>query len=227
MKVWIPLESNPELITKYAGELGMGPGYEFQEILSLELLEMVPRPVYAVVLLFPLTEKIVSASEEREKENLDQSVSSSAPEQPFFCRQTISNACGTIAVLHSVTNNMDKLSIRPDSFFKKFFDETISMNPSKRAEALQNNEELEASQEKFSKEGETAAPDRHDPLDTHFIAFVESSNKLVELDGRKASPIDHGDTSPDSLLEDAARIIKEKFMAMDPSELRFTMMALV
>lgn len=48
---------------------------------------------------------------------------------------------------------------------------------------------------------------------------------LYELDGRKSNPINHGASSRDTLLEDAAAVVK-KFMERDPEELRFTIVAL-
>lgn len=86
-KVWVPLESNPEVVTRFAHELGVESGYGFAEVYSLDLLAIVPRPVYAVILLFPLSDKIVSAAEAREAtagEKADRD------DQVFFCKQTIS-----------------------------------------------------------------------------------------------------------------------------------------
>lgn len=62
-------------------------------------------------------------------------------------------------------------------------------------------------------------------VNTHFIAFVEKEGRLYELDGRKTAPINHGETSPATLLEDAMAVMKG-FMARDPEEIRFTMLAL-
>eukprot|EP00188_Purpureofilum_apyrenoidigerum_P003526 Plantae.Rhodophyta-Purpureofilum_apyrenoidigerum.ctg37212.p1 GENE.Plantae.Rhodophyta-Purpureofilum_apyrenoidigerum.ctg37212~~Plantae.Rhodophyta-Purpureofilum_apyrenoidigerum.ctg37212.p1 ORF type:complete len:230 (-),score=57.64 Plantae.Rhodophyta-Purpureofilum_apyrenoidigerum.ctg37212:269-958(-) len=222
-KVWIPLESNPDVITRYANELGVGPGFGFSEIFSLDLLDMVPRPVLAVVLLFPLTEKIVSASDEREKH--DVGVENSSVDV-FFCRQTISNACGTIALLHSISNNMDRISMKPGSFFTEFVEKAKDASPEQRAQMLEADNDLEQVQDRFSKEGDTSVPNPQEVVDTHFIAFVHSNGGLVELDGRKLAPVKHGATSADTLLEDACTVIKEKFMALDPAEVRFTMMAL-
>ncbi len=59
----------------------------------------------------------------------------------------------------------------------------------------------------------------------HFVCFVSRNGRLYELDGRKAAPIDHGPTSGDTFLRDAAAAVKE-FMARDPEELRFTIVAL-
>lgn len=48
---------------------------------------------------------------------------------------------------------------------------------------------------------------------------------LYELDGRKAFPINHGATTPSTLLVDACTVIKQ-FMDRDPGEMRFTIVAL-
>ncbi len=48
---------------------------------------------------------------------------------------------------------------------------------------------------------------------------------LYELDGRKQFPINHGVTSAATLLPDTCRVIQQ-FMARDPEEVRFTIVAL-
>lgn len=35
----------------------------------------------------------------------------------------------------------------------------------------------------------------------HFVCFVHRDGRLYELDGRKAGALDHGPTSPETLLE--------------------------
>ena len=47
---------------------------------------------------------------------------------------------------------------------------------------------------------------------------------LYELDGRKICPINHGPCTQDTVLERSIEVIKE-FMARDPDEMRFTMIA--
>ena len=64
-----------------------------------------------------------------------------------------------------------------------------------------------------------------DDTNQHFVAFVERGGRLWEMDGRKACPIDHGPTSEATLLEDAVKVVQQ-FMARDPDEVRFTMVAL-
>jgi ubiquitin carboxyl-terminal hydrolase L3 len=47
---------------------------------------------------------------------------------------------------------------------------------------------------------------------------------LYELDGRKSGPINHGDCTEETLLTRAVEVIKG-FMARDPEEMRFTIVA--
>ena len=58
------------------------------------------------------------------------------------------------------------------------------------------------------------------------MAFVRHGDNLYELDGRRDAPISHGNTSPQTLLQDAFKVIQSEFMARDPAELRFTVLAL-
>lgn len=49
---------------------------------------------------------------------------------------------------------------------------------------------------------------------------------MFELDGRKEAAVKHGKSSGENLLQDAGKVIKDKFMARDTSEHRFTILAL-
>ena len=52
-----------------------------------------------------------------------------------------------------------------------------------------------------AQEGDTAPPALEDVVDLHFVALVNKNNRLVELDGRKSFPIDHGKTSDSTILQ--------------------------
>jgi len=52
-----------------------------------------------------------------------------------------------------------------------------------------------------AQEGDTAPPALEDVVDLHFVALVNKNNQLVELDGRKSFPIDHGKTSDSTILQ--------------------------
>lgn len=52
-----------------------------------------------------------------------------------------------------------------------------------------------------AQEGATAPPALDEVVDLHFVALVNKNDRLVELDGRKSFPIDHGKTSASTLLQ--------------------------
>lgn len=56
--------------------------------------------------------------------------------------------------------------------------------------------------------------------------YRQQDGHIYELDGRKPFPINHGVTSPATLLQDACTVIQTQFMARDPTEVRFTIVAL-
>lgn len=77
-----------------------------------------------------------------------------------------------------------------------------------------------------AQQGATEAPPADADVDLHFVAFVPGSdNHLWQLDGRKAGPIDHGETTSESLLRDVAAVIKKNFVEKANS-LNFSLVAL-
>ena len=56
---WIPLEGNPEVLDAFAQRLGVSQDWAFSDVYSLdaELVAMVPKPVSAVLMVYPITDK--------------------------------------------------------------------------------------------------------------------------------------------------------------------------
>ncbi|XP_040197315.1 ubiquitin carboxyl-terminal hydrolase isozyme L3 [Rana temporaria] len=221
---WLPLEANPEVMNQFLKQLGVGSSWQFVDIYGLdpELLSLVSRPVSAVLLLFPVTEKyeLFKAEEEAKIKSHGQNVDSSV----YFMKQTISNACGTMGLIHAVANNRGKLDFENDSALKKFIDDSLSLSPEERAKFLERDESIRVTHESSAQEGQSEAPSLDDKVDLHFIAFVDIQGHLYELDGSKPFPVNHGQTCEDSFLEDAIEVCR-KFMQRDPDELRFTLVA--
>ena len=77
-KKWFPLESNPALINSYISKIGYDTSlYEFVDVFSTEdwALDMIPQPVAAVLLLYPLTSTQLANTPE------EQSTSAALPQQ--------------------------------------------------------------------------------------------------------------------------------------------------
>lgn len=180
---------------------------------------MVPQPCYAVVLLYPLTERLSSAGQPSE-----QPQQSTAGSSPYFCKQTISNACGTVALLHAALNS--DVALTENSFFDEFRTKTLSLSADERAAALHDSSSLDNAHAEFANQGQTRVPSREEKVNTHFVCFVHHNGGLYQLDGRKDGPIYHGVTSADTILSDTASVVQSSFMATDPSEHRFTVVAL-
>eukprot|EP00698_Gefionella_okellyi_P008000 TRINITY_DN1964_c0_g1_i2.p2 TRINITY_DN1964_c0_g1~~TRINITY_DN1964_c0_g1_i2.p2 ORF type:complete len:261 (-),score=54.43 TRINITY_DN1964_c0_g1_i2:1432-2148(-) len=222
---WLPVTSSPEIMNK--GMQGINPSdlpmYQYTDVFGLddELLMMVPQPVIAVTLLFPLTENYNKAKAE-EEETIKARGQVISP-NVYFMRQKVGNACGTIAMFHALLNNRDKVGVA--GALAKFYENTKDMDFEQRAIALGEDEVIAATHHEAAVTGTDETTNWEAVVDNHFIAFVMVDGSLYELDGRKPWPINHGKTTPESFLFDTAQIIR-KFMARDPTNLNFNIMAL-
>merc|ERR1740139_894439 len=104
---WVPLESNPEMLSEFARSIGMpAKGFEFVDIYGTdpELLGMVPPGTLAVTLLFESSENIrkVKQDQKAQIEAKGQTVSPNIR----YMKQYVGNACGTIATIHALANNV-------------------------------------------------------------------------------------------------------------------------
>ncbi|KAF3643074.1 Ubiquitin carboxyl-terminal hydrolase isozyme L3, partial [Capsicum annuum] len=186
-KRWLPLEANPDVMNQFLWGLGVQLNEaECCDVYGLdeELLEMVPKPVLAVLFLYPLTPQ---SEEERIKQDSETKVQDPSS-TVYFMKQTVRNACGTIGLLHAIGNLTSQIKLTEGSFLDKFFKSTSSMDPMQRALFLENDREIEVAHSVAVTAGETEATD---DVNTHFICFTCTDGQLYELDGRRAGPISH------------------------------------
>ena len=86
------------------------------------MLAMIPTPALAMIFLFPINDAYESYRKEYD-EFLKEKKHCTRPSVHFF-KQTISNACGMMAVLHSLANNTDivrKRAQRPRASFNMLY----------------------------------------------------------------------------------------------------------
>lgn len=114
-----------------------------------------------------------------------------------------------------------------------FCKEHSESNADQRGRSLLKSQELKFASDIAASlpEAQTHLPDRNGPdLDHHFASFVltsDGSRRILELDGTKQGPIDHGRIENDDMfLEKVAETIKLRFMEVDPSSIEFSLMAL-
>ncbi|KYN16016.1 Ubiquitin carboxyl-terminal hydrolase isozyme L3 [Trachymyrmex cornetzi] len=203
-------------MAKFLHKLGIPKKWSilFAYGLESELLTIIPRPVLAIILLYPISLKIEKAKDSK----------NDTAESVYHIKQSISNTCGTIALLHNVANNLDVIQLE-DGFFKKFLEETKGLSYIERGERLEKTQDIIDTHMEFAQEGQTEASAEDVEVYHHFVAFVHKDGSLYELDGRKSAPINHGSTTLETFLDDAARVCME-YMEHDPNEVRFTVVAL-
>ena len=102
---WVGLESNPEVLTEYAHKMGVAKSWGFSDVVGLDddSLKYVPAPVVGLIFLYPFSQV------EMRKKKLGMSRGRATP-GVWFMDQTIGNACGAVALTHTVMNCMERVS---------------------------------------------------------------------------------------------------------------------
>ncbi|XP_075853873.1 ubiquitin carboxyl-terminal hydrolase isozyme L1 isoform X2 [Microcebus murinus] len=211
-----PMEINPEVLAR----LGVAGQWRFADVLGLEeeTLGSVPAPACALLLLFPLT----AQHENFRKKQIEELKGQQVSPKVYFMKQTLGNSCGTIGLIHAVANNRDKLDFEDGSVLKQFLSETEKMSPEDRAKCFEKNEAIQAAHDAVAQEGQCLVDDK---VNFHFILFNNVDGHLYELDGRMPFPVNHGASSEDHLLQDAAKVCRE-FTEREQGEVRFSAVAL-
>lgn len=237
-KAFVPLESNPDVFTHLSHALGLSDSLAFHDVFSIDepdLLAFIPRPVYALILVFPVSE---TYEKYRLKEDAEKpadyytSVAGTSKQDSLWYRQTIRNACGTYAILHALTNGVSKEhgQIIAGSHIDELIAKTESETVDERSAELESDETLENLHAKVAHEGSTEAPDANDTIDLHYVCFTRSktTGNFVELDGRRTGPIDLGsfENTDDDLLCDKALDRVRSFMKRDSTNPSFSILAL-
>ncbi|KAF2459186.1 hypothetical protein BDY21DRAFT_301217 [Lineolata rhizophorae] len=246
-KRFVPLENNPEVMSKLMHNLGMSEKLDFHDVYSIDepdLLAIVPRPAHALLLVFPVSETYENF---RRQEDADkQEYNGSGEGEPVvWYKQTIGNACGLIGLLHGVSNGQARSYINarsltparqnpePDSDLARLVDSAISRSPVERANLLYESQALETAHQSAAAGGDTAAPEAEQSVDLHYVCFVKDKRgRLWEMDGRRKGPLDRGvlDAGDDVLSEKALELGVRRFIDREikagGGEQRFSLIAL-
>ncbi|KAH8067870.1 thiol-dependent ubiquitin-specific protease [Aureococcus anophagefferens] len=206
---WLPLESNPDVLNPFLRKLGCPTDWSFCDVFGMdpELLMMRGAPLDSEAGLF-FTQQLDGCG----------------------------NACGTIACMHALGNAAaaaaGAFALDDGSLLGRFVAETAGSSAPDRGAALVAASYMHEASNATACAGATEGAGTEDHGNRHFICFVEHGGRLFELDGRtldgagRAFPVDHGPTTPESLVEDAAKVIRDDFMARDPESLDFNVVAL-
>ncbi|KAJ1667139.1 Ubiquitin carboxyl-terminal hydrolase isozyme L3 [Coemansia sp. RSA 1813] len=216
---WVPLESSPDAMNKVIQQMGVGASAAFSDVWGLddELLDMVPQPVNALVFLFPLNDKF---EEPRKKEAL--SSENKVSPNVWHMKQTIGNACGTMAIFHALGNNQNSIPIGGD--LAAFFEKVNGLSPEAKAAELEQNKVLAEAHKSGAAEGQTEAPAADAKVEHHYAAYAIVDGDLYELDGRLSAPINHGPAT--NVLKDGARVIRKYIASFEGDSQEFSVISL-
>ena len=201
---WLPLESDPDLLNTYTSDINNGFNGQFCDVYGFDddLLAMVPQPVMALLFLFPVGCR----------KNQDQSKYTG---KCWFSKQTISNACGTVAILHALANTG-----MASGNVLKYIQDTATSTPLERAKLLETAAFIEKAHKNTAQLGRTEI---NEDTDLHFVSIIPIDNHIVEFDGRFDAPIDHGTFT--NFLKDGTKVIQK--IIENSNAKQFNIMALV
>ncbi|KND92651.1 Ubiquitin carboxyl-terminal hydrolase isozyme L3 [Tolypocladium ophioglossoides CBS 100239] len=240
-KSFIPLENNPEVFTSLVHDLGVSEDLGFYDVYSVDdpdLIALIPRPALALIFITPPGMYNAVRAEDgvvyvRAGDDVNTSYltynKSGADEPVMWFQQTIGNACGLIALLHSVANGEAGEFVKSGSLLDGLIKKAAPLEPVQRAAALYESEALEQAHMRAARLGNTAAPSAEKHAKHHFLAFVKGKdNHLWELEGCVDGPIDRGelgsgeDVMSDSALEKGVK----RFLKHSNGNLEFSIVAL-
>ncbi|KAK7418943.1 hypothetical protein QQX98_003646 [Neonectria punicea] len=222
-----------------AQRLGLSADLSFYDVYSLDdpdLLATIPRPVYALLAIIPLTEAW-KRERDAEKGHTEQYDGAGPDEPVVWFRQTIIHGCGLIGFLHCIYNGAPAKAVVPGSTLAQFRDEAIPLHREDRASLLSDSEAIYEASQASSLMGDTAPPsvDEMERLGNHFVAFVKARDgNLWELEGVRNGPIRRGALAEDedALSERALGLGIKRLMDLqradsaEGGDLRFSCIAL-
>ena len=234
-KVLVPLENNPEVLTHLLHTLGTRPTLTFHDIYSFDrssgLLDFIPRPVHALILIVPA--HVYHPARDAEDAELSPYQGAGPDEPVLWFRQTIGNTCGTMAALHAVSNGAARRHVVPGSSLDALLNDAVALGPEPRAKLLYDSQALEDAHAAAATLGDTKAPLASDPIGNHFIALVKADDgNLWELNGGMRGPVCRGPLGKDedALSETALDLGVRPFLkvaeGMGDGEIGFSVVAL-
>lgn len=184
--------------------MGLSEEWQIGECFGLDddCLSFVPKPTIAVIAVFESLSKDSSA---------ERATGDAAFKIPFYMKQTenLDNACGVIACLHSVLNNLKSIKLTEGSILDRYYKAAQSQSPQERALTLEGMDDFKAVHAASAAQGQSDVPVEQTQVRHHFIAFVHTEDgKLVELDGMKQGPLVLMEKSEDLLKDTAAVLLK-------------------
>uniref|UniRef100_A0A667Y5D0 ubiquitinyl hydrolase 1 n=1 Tax=Myripristis murdjan TaxID=586833 RepID=A0A667Y5D0_9TELE len=193
-------------------------------------------PVYGFIFLFKWIEERRSRRKVSTLVDETSVIDEEIVNDMFFAHQLIPNSCATHALL-SVLLNCSGVELGNTLSRMKAF--TKGFSPESKGYAIGNAPELAKAHNSHARPEPRHLPEKQNGISAvrtmeafHFVSYVPIKDRLFELDGLKAYPIDHGPWGEEEEWTDKARrVIMERIglaTAGEPyHDIRFNLMAVV
>ena len=232
---WLELESAPGLFSLLLEDLQMH-AIQVEEIYDLD---SITPPVHGFVFLF----KLVSGRKSRRKLLFDDSTDfliqdNEVVRDMFFAHQIVPNSCATHSLLSVLLNSQEVELSETLQSLKEF---TKGFTPENKGVSICNIPEIALAHNKHAPPQLAAGPGARKKGPTtmsygdkfHYISYVPLNGHLIEIDGLKEAPIDHGPWKECETWTDLFKECISKRLGMDKNgettgvEIRFSLMSIV
>jgi len=194
--------------------MGLPEQIQFNELYTIDYKEV--QPIEGEVLS-------VIINYERNKENpytrKEEKYTDSA-KVPFYMKQSeeLDYACGVIAAIHAIGNNLEKIDLPADSLLAKFFSEAKNVCPDKRAELLCQSKDMKQVHNSHAEMGQTQAQSPQD-VANHFVSFNWVDGNIYEFDGiLKTVYLIKENVSKESFFDDSLAEISKRLNEQNITE---------
>jgi len=213
---WTTIESDPGVFTELVRNIGVND-VGFEELYSLDVadLERV-EPIYGLIFLFKHTRE----------DNYRATIDCDAPNDLFFAKQVVTNACATQAILSVLLNAHDRVQLGEElGQFREF---TAEFDAETKGLAISNSEVIRAAHNAFARPEPILIQSRAAREDDdvfHFVAYVPKGGCVYELDGLREGPINHGPYAGARWLDVAVPAIQRRIENYSTQEIKFNLLA--
>ncbi|VDP31493.1 unnamed protein product [Soboliphyme baturini] len=186
-----------------------------------ELIRRFGKPVHGLIFLFKWRPNEEEPNQFEENEN-------DVPNDLYFAKQVIPNACATQALINLVLN-CDHPDVHIGSTLAEFKSFTLSFDPASRGLCLTNSENIRNVHNSFSCQTPFEIEETKKVGDAfHFVTYMPFREGVYELDGLKESPIRVGTIPKDgSWLDVVQPVLKRRIASYYEGEVYFSLMAVV
>ncbi|MES1918582.1 hypothetical protein MHBO_000532 [Bonamia ostreae] len=176
--MWSTIESDPGVFTELIERLGV-KNISVEEYYDLDTLDKQEK-VFGLIFLFKWTS--LKPPNKKTKQQI--------PQNLFFARQIIDNACATQAILSVLLNSSE---IQLGKFLNEFKKSCSSCSHEEKGIVIGNSKYIKSVHNSFNTHGLFYSNNGSQPSQTedafHFITLVPFENAVYELDGLKFSPV--------------------------------------